>query len=74
MPCYTMVEVLEDNAINRKARKALGLPLEGRLGAVDTRRVKIEAGVIKARDSIKKLDPRAIIKRQGNKLKVTIQR
>ena len=73
MACFTMVEILEDTDINREVRKKLGLPLEGKLNAEDTRRVKVEAGILKTVRSVLKLDPGAIIRRKGDKLSVTVQ-
>ena len=75
MACYTSVEVdLADDRWNREARKRLGLAVEGPLSVYNARRVKVEAGVIKSMDSIRKLDPRAVIRRKGNKLTITVQR
>jgi len=75
MPCYTIITVkLDDTAINRRARKKLGLSEEGNLSSSDARRVRQEAAVLKAQDSVRKLDPRAIVRRKGNKLVVTVQR
>lgn len=73
MACFTMVTIqLEDTEINRKAREALGLPLEGALSAYDAQRVKAEAGVIKARREIRRLQPNAVIRRVGNKLHASV--
>jgi hypothetical protein len=72
MACYTLIEQIEDSAINRRARRALGLSEEGYLSSYDIRRVKQEAGVIKARDQILKLNPKALIKRRGNELEVSV--
>ena len=73
MACYTVVMInLDDTAINRKAREALGLPLEGSLSQYDARRVTIEAGVIKARTEIRRIQPNAVIRRNGNKLSVSV--
>ncbi len=74
MTCYTYVEIMEDTSINRRARKKLGLPVEGPLSAYNTRRVKVEAGVIKSMDSMRKLVPGAVIRRKGNKLTVSVNR
>lgn len=69
MACYTMVMVtLSSNVTNRKARQALGLAVDGPLSAYDARRVRIEAGIIKARREIKRMNPSAIIRRKGNRL------
>ena len=73
MSCYTMVAVnLEDNAVNRKAREKLGLPLEGSLSQSDAGRVKVEAGIIRSRATLMRLAPNAVIRRDGNKLTVTV--
>jgi hypothetical protein len=75
MPCYTVIQVeIEDNALNRRARKNLGLPEEGKLSPRDAKRVKREAAVLKSMDQVRKLDPRAIVRRKGNKVTVTVQR
>ena len=73
MACWTVVTIqLEDTEINRKAREALGLPLEGSLSQRDASRVKAEAGVIKAKREIRRLQPNAVIRRVGNKLNVSV--
>ncbi len=73
MACFTVITIeIEDSAINRKAREVLDLPLTGALSVYDARRVRTEAGVIKARIAIKKKAPNAVIRRKGNKLTVTI--
>jgi hypothetical protein len=75
MPCYTRIRVeIEDNAINRKARKNLGLPEEGSLTRTDARRVQKEASILKSMESVRRLDPRAIVRRKGDKVTVTVQR
>ena len=68
-----MIEQLDDTAINRRARKALGFPVEGDLTESQVRRVKVEAGVIKARDAILLKYPTAVVRRKGNELQVQIQ-
>lgn len=74
MPCYTLVRVsLDDTAINRKARKALGLPLEGDLSRYEAQRVVQEAGVLRAIQETRRLAPSAVIKRKGNTLSVQVQ-
>lgn len=73
MSCYTLVEQLDDNTINRRARKALGLSLEGDLTQSDINRVKIESGIIKARDQILRMNPKAVIIRKKNELHVSVQ-
>ena len=74
MACWTVVTIdLEDTAINRAARKALGLPLEGSLTQAAARMVGTEAGVIKAKRAIRRLQPTAVIRRVGNQLKVSVQ-
>ncbi len=74
MACWTTVtmEEIEDTEINRQAREALDLPLEGSLTSYDARRVRTEAGVIKARREIRRLQPTAVIRRVGNKLNVSV--
>ena len=75
MACFTRIEILlDDTALNRLARKKLGLPETGRLDRYDADRVKIEAGFIKAKRAVLRADPTAIVTRKGNKLKVTISR
>ena len=72
-PCYTQIRVtLDDNDVNRAARKALGLPLDGELAYSDAGRVKVEAGVIRTRSVLQRLAPTAVVKRTGNKLTVTV--
>lgn len=73
MACWTVVTVdLPDTELNRKAREALGLPLEGALSQENAQRVRTEAGVIKARREIRRLSPNAVIRRVGNQLKVSV--
>lgn len=72
MACFTLVQTIEDSAINREARKKLGLPLEGGLTTTQIRQVRVEAGVIKAKRQILKLQPTATIIRKGNELEVTV--
>lgn len=73
MACWTVVTVdVPDTELNREAREELGLPLEGPLSVSDARRVRIEAGVIKTRREIRKLQPTAVISRTGNKLSVSV--
>ena len=73
MACFTMVTIqLDDSEINRAAREELELPLTGDLDSVDVRRVKVEAGVIKARREIRRIAPNAVIRRVGNKLTVNV--
>ena len=75
MACYTMIEVnLEDSALNRKARKNLGLTLTGSLTEVQAKRVMREAATLKGMEAARRLDPRAIVRRKGNKLTITVQR
>jgi hypothetical protein len=75
MACFTMVRVdLEDDVWNRKARKNLGLPLEGSLSALNAQRVTREASVLKTIATTKRLAPNAVIRRKGNKIKVTVSR
>lgn len=73
MACYTEVEVnLDDNEINRESRKKLGLRETGSLSENDARRVRIEAGIIKAGRLTRRMAPTAVIRREGNKLVVTV--
>lgn len=75
MACYTLIEInLDDTIWNKKARKKLGFSPEGPLSWRDVAKIKREAGVLKAMDSVRRLDPRAIVRRKGNKLTVTVQR
>jgi hypothetical protein len=74
MPCYTSVRVsLDDTALNRKARKNLGLAVEGSLDSYEAQRVKQEVGVLKAIAETRRLSPTAVIKRKGNKLSVQVE-
>ena len=74
MACYTLVRVsVDDTAINRKARKNLGLAIDGDLDEYDARRVKQEAGVLRAIQETRRLNPRAVIKRKGNQLSVQVE-
>ena len=74
MACFTVVRVkLDNSAINRKARKALGLPLEGDLSAYDARRVGVEAKILTSLAAVRRLQPSAVIKRKGDKLTVQVQ-
>lgn len=74
MSCYTSIELenLDDNELNRLARKHLKYPLEGGLTQAQARKVKQEAGLIKAERQIRKMQPTAMIKRKGNELEVTV--
>lgn len=75
MPCYTVITVqIEDNAINRQARKNLDLPETGDLTRREARLVKREAAVLKSMAAVRRLDPRAVVRRKGNKITVTVQR
>jgi len=73
MSCYTEIEILEDTSVNRRARKKLGLAEEGPLDFYVAQRVRREAGIIKAYDAIRRLQPTAVIRRTGDKLQVTVQ-
>ena len=74
MACYTLVRVsVDDTAINRKARKNLGLPIDGTLNEYDAQRVVREAGVIKGMQEVRRLSPTAVIKRKGDKLTVQVE-
>lgn len=71
MACYTVVLVeLDDNEHNRKARERLGLPLTGGLEEADANRVRKEAGIIKTQAILRRLNPTAIVRREGDKLTV----
>lgn len=73
MPCYTSVQVnLDDNEINREARKKLGLSETGGLSPEDAGRVRIEAGVIKTLRLVRRLNPTAVVRRVGNELNVSV--
>ncbi|KKW13248.1 MAG: hypothetical protein UY48_C0003G0070 [Candidatus Gottesmanbacteria bacterium GW2011_GWB1_49_7] len=72
MACYTRIVILENTRTNQEARRLLGLPLEGSLSVDDARRVRIEAGVLKARTALLTLAPGAFIVRDGNKLTVQV--
>jgi hypothetical protein len=76
MPCYTTIQVedLDDTPHNRKAREFFKLPLEGALSQYDAGRVKKRAGMYKAQEQVRKLDPRAVVVIKGDKLVVTVQR
>ena len=75
MACYTVVELenLDDNELNRKARDSLGLPLTGGLSASNARAVRMEAGLLKAIAQVKKMSPKAMITRTGNKISVSVE-
>ena len=74
MPCYTSVRVsVDDNALNRRARKALGLPASGDLEEYDAGRVRAEVGVLRAIQETRRLAPSAIITRKGSQLTVQVQ-
>ena len=73
MSCYTMSMVeLNDDTYTKKAREKLGLPLEGKLSRTSARRVRQEAGFLKATDEVRRLQPNAVIRRRGDKLFVTV--
>lgn len=73
MACYTMIEVeVDDNLLNRRARKALGLKESGPLTQSQADAVRVEAGLIKSIDEIRRLNPRALIRRKDNELTVTV--
>jgi len=74
MACYTSIELenLDDNELNRLARKHLKYNLDGELTQAQVRKVKQEAGLIKAERQIRKMQPTAMIKRKGNELEVTV--
>ena len=73
MPCYTSVGVtIEDNEINRQAREKLGLPVTGYLSESDAARVRKEAGIIKTTALARRLNPTAVVRRQGDKLTISV--
>lgn len=73
MPCFTRVLIkIEDNEVNREARRKLGLPEEGGLTQVQAADVRIEAGIIKSRRVIRSKAPNAVIRREGNRLHVSV--
>lgn len=75
MACYTVVMVtLTDDAVNREARRKLGLAETGLLTEEAAGRVRIEAGIIRSYASIRKLEPTAVIRRDGNRLTVSVAR
>lgn len=71
MPCYTLVTI-EETSFTQQAREALGLPLTGQLTYEQSLLVKREAGVLKARASVLRLAPSAVVRREGNKLTVSV--
>jgi len=73
MACFTVVQVtLDDNRLNRKARKNLKLPLEGTLSQYDANRVAAEGKILKAIERVRALQPSAIITRKGDKVTVKV--
>ena len=71
--CFTEVLInLDDNTINRLARKHLGLRETGSLSEYDAKRVRVEAGVLTAIAKVRRLNPTAVIRRKGNELTVTV--
>ena len=73
MACYTVVTVnLEDSAVNRMAREKLGLSLEGPLTEAQAGRVRVEAGVIRTRSLLARMSPGAVVRRDGDRLTVTV--
>lgn len=71
MPCYTLVTI-EETSFTQQAREALGLPLTGQLTYEQAERVKREAGVLKARASVLRVVPTAVVRRTGNTLTVSV--
>lgn len=71
MACYTVTLIeIDDNEHTRKARERLGLPLQGGLSQTDANRVKKEAGIIKTQAIMRRLNPMAVIRRDGDKLTI----
>lgn len=69
--CFTSVLIeLEDSEYNRKARERLGLPAKGGLSQEDANRVKKESGIIKTQMILRRLNPTAIVRRNGDQLTV----
>jgi len=75
MACWTEIDInLDDTDLNRRARKRLGLPETGPLTPEEAAKVRQEAGLLKAQDTVRRLDPRAIVRRKAGKLIVTVNR
>jgi hypothetical protein len=55
---------LENTPFIAKARKNLNLPAEGRLSRTDANRVRKEAGILKTIKQVKRLNPRAVVRRK----------
>lgn len=73
MACYTLVLVkVEDTEINRRARANLGLPETGDLTVRDAARVRKESGLLKTQQVIRNLNPTAVVRRQGDKLTISV--
>ena len=85
MACFTRVEIrnLDEDALTQRARKNLGLPVTGEITQQHAatagipfydirRRVKVEAGVLKSWDTVRKVRPDALVRRKGNELVVTV--
>ena len=73
MPCFTRITMkLDDTQLNRRARIALGLNPEGPLGETYIRQVRVEAGIIKAQDQLRRLAPTAMVRRNGTELTVSV--
>jgi hypothetical protein len=68
----------ETGALTEEHATAAGLVLEGRYGWEKSKHletlVRDEAGVLKGMATIRRLDPRAVVRRKGNKLHVSVQR
>jgi hypothetical protein len=74
MACYTVVDVqIEDNELNRQARKKLGLPEVGSLTYDQANAVKKEAGILRTHQVMRRLNPTAVIRRVGDKLTISVQ-
>ena len=73
MACFTKVEVnLDNNEVNRQARKKLGLKEEGPLTELEAGKVRVEAGVIRTLAVMQRLAPTAVVRRDGDELTVTV--
>lgn len=76
MSCYTMAKVdLSDDRYTKEAVKKLGVKLDanGQVSKRDATRVKKEASTLKAIAMVRLKNPRAVIRRKGNKLTVTVE-
>jgi hypothetical protein len=73
MSCFTVIEVqIDDNELNRKARANLNLPLTGGLTQAQADAVRKEAGILKPQVIMRRLNPTAVVRRNGDKLTVSV--